>query len=140
MVPVEQILAGDGCNGRIFGDARIRIVRAIDELCGFASRDPSTSSLRREMASKYSFCARSILSARNSGSRSRSSNTLKTSSKSSFRHEKRDGRGIGTAVGFDLGGADFEKVVELIAGLRLGAAGAPDFAVDIEHARLVGGL
>ena len=37
-------------------------------------------------------------------------------------------------VGFDFGGTDFEVIVELVAGLGLAAAGAPDFAVDVEQA------
>ena len=44
------------------------------------------------------------------------------------------------AAGFDFGGADFEIVIQLIAGLGLGAAGAPDFAVHVEHAGLFRGL
>ena len=51
-----------------------------------------------------------------------------------------NGGGIGVAVGLDFGGADFEIVIQLIAGLRLGAAGAPDFAVDVEQAGLGRGL
>ena len=42
--------------------------------------------------------------------------------------------GIRTAAGFDFRGANFEEVVELIAGLGLGAAGAPDFTVDVDQA------
>ena len=51
-----------------------------------------------------------------------------------------DGGGVWAAAGFDFRGADFKEVVELIAGLGLGAAGAPDFAVDIDQAGFGGGL
>src|SRR6266851_5177718 len=77
------------------------------------------------MASKYSFCTRSTLSLRNSGSRRRSSNALNTSSKSAFRHDQE---------------MVVESAVLLVAGLALGASGAPDFAVDIDQADFVSGL
>ena len=82
----------------------------------------------------------SILSARNSGSRRRSRTTLKTSSKSALRQDQRNRGGIAVAVGFHFGGVGFEVVVHLIAGLRLCAAGAPDFAINIEHADLFAGV
>ena len=51
-----------------------------------------------------------------------------------------DGGGIGVAAGFDFGGADFEKIVQLIAGLGLGASSAPDFAIDVDKSGLVRGF
>ena len=57
-----------------------------------------------------------------------------------MRQDEADGGGVGAAAGFDLGGADFEEVVELVAGLGLGAAGAPDFAVDVDRPVFVGRL
>ena len=38
---------------------------------------------------------------------------------------ERDGGRVGLIVGFDLGGAGLEEIVHLVAGLGLGAAGAP---------------
>src|ERR1019366_3381451 len=78
------------------------------------------SSLRREMLSYIPFCAIPILSGRNSGFFSRSSNTRNTSSKSSFRHVQL-------------------TFVESIAGPGLGAADAPHFAVNLGQPRLVRG-
>src|ERR1039458_3645051 len=51
-----------------------------------------------------------------------------------------DRGGVRTAAGFHLGRADFEEVVELITGLGLGAAGAPDLTVNIHEAGFVGRL
>ena len=39
LVPLQQVFAGDGVNGRVFGGARIRTVRAIGQLGGFAAGD-----------------------------------------------------------------------------------------------------
>ena len=34
----------------------------------------------------------------------------------------------------------FEEIIELVAGLSLGAAGAPDFSVDVDQSRFVAGF
>src|SRR5947208_9746117 len=39
MMPVDQILASDGSNRGIFRNTRIRILRAVRQLCRFAHRD-----------------------------------------------------------------------------------------------------
>ncbi len=49
-----------------------------------------------------------------------------------FQATQADGGGINTAAGFDFGRTHFQKIVELIAGLGLGAASAPDFAENID--------
>src|ERR1700676_1366596 len=51
-----------------------------------------------------------------------------------------DGGGIGSAAGPHFGCARFEKIVQLITGFCLGAAGAPNFAVDIGESSLGGGF
>ena len=51
---------------------------------------------------------------------------------------QRDRGRIGAVAGFDLGGARLEEVVHLVAGLGLGAAGAPDVAVERDQSDLGG--
>jgi hypothetical protein len=54
-----------------------------------------------------------------------------------FQARPAHGRRVAASAGLDLGGALFEIVVELIAGLGLGAAGAPHFAVNVGQPGLV---
>src|SRR3954453_18755015 len=53
---------------------------------------------------------------------------------------KTDGGGVRASARLDLGCAYFQEVIELVAGLRLRAAGSPDFAVDVDQADLARGL
>ncbi len=98
----------------------------------------STSSLRREIPVYICCLASSSLSARNSGLCSRSRYMSNTASKSPFRQFSEMRGRVRLIVGFDLGGTRFEEVVHLVAGFGLGAAGAPDVAVEIGQAGLVG--
>src|ERR1700688_3076587 len=84
------------------------------------------------MLSSACFCARSSLSARNSGFRSRSANTLKTT--------QSDGGGIRAAARLYFRGAHFQKVVKFIAGFGFGPARAPDLSVDIHQPSFAGGF
>ena len=137
MVPVEQILAGDGGNRGVFGLAGVGIVLAVGQLGRLRAPAISpTSSLRREMASSVSFLARSSLSARNSGSRSRSAKTLNTSSKSPFRQDHEIVVESALPSVSTLAARASRKSSSWSPVCVLGAAGAPDFAVHVEHARL----
>src|SRR5579864_1789793 len=53
-----------------------------------------------------------------------------------FQTRPTDRGGVRTAAGFYFGRAHFEKVVELITGLGLRAASAPDFSVYIDQSGL----
>jgi hypothetical protein len=89
LVPIDQILASDGCDGRVFGLTRVGIVRSIGELGGFACRNFSDLVVAaRDAVVGLASAPMSSLSARNSGCCSRSAKTLKTSSKSPFRQDK----------------------------------------------------
>ena len=100
---------------------------------------PLTSSLRREMASKFPSGEVKLVGAKLRPAQHVVEH-LEYVVKIGLQAGKRNGCRIGSAVGLDFGGADFEIVIQLIAGLRLGAAGAPDFPVHVDHARLVGRL
>src|SRR5208282_6412491 len=52
----------------------------------------------------------------------------------------RNGGRVHGAASFNLSGTNFQVVVELIAGLRLGSTRAPDFPVHVQHSDLVRGF
>src|SRR5216684_192688 len=54
-----------------------------------------------------------------------------------FQTRPAHGRRVDSSAGFDPGGALLQIIVQLIAGLSLGAAGAPHFAIDVSQPRLV---
>ena len=47
---------------------------------------------------------------------------------------------ICVAASFNLGRPNFEVVIKLVAGLRLGSTSAPDFAVDFQHSNFACGF
>ena len=140
VMPVEQILPGHGGDGLVLGDSRIRILRAIGQLgrlatCDFidvivAARDGVEIFLLRQVkfvVAEFRLTQQVV-------------EDFEDVVEVGLQTGQGDGRGIGAAAGLDLGRTDFKIVVELVAGLSLGAAGAPDFAVEIDQADLGGGL
>ena len=136
-MPFEQVLAGDGRYGRVFRNARIRIVFAIGE--DEASRDgrwTSTSSLRREMP--VNICSLGELNFVVAKLRvvQQVEVNVEYGVEVALQAIQRNGGRVRLIVGFDLRGADFEEVVHLVAGLGLCAAGTPDLAVDVGESGL----
>ena len=86
------------------------------------------------------FFASGILSSRNSGWRTSSTQVAKTSSKLSLRQSQDAKRRVEPAAGLDARAARLEVVVELVAGARLRPARAPDLAVDAHEPDLGRGL
>src|SRR2546423_14501399 len=48
-----------------------------------------------------------------------------------------DRSGIGSATGFNFGGMHLKEIIQLIAGLRFGAARSPGLTVNVYQARLI---
>ena len=140
LVPVQQVLAGDRGNGRVLRHARVRIVLAVGDDRG--SRDARWSRRRRcgARCRVHLLLGELQLVVAELGIVQQIEKHLEHGIEVALQAVERDGGRVGLIVGFDLGGARLQEVVHLIAGLGLGAAGAPDLAVEIGEAGLVGGL
>ena len=139
-VPVEQILAGDGGDGGVLRLARVRIVGSIRQLGGFARGDSADFIIAPRDAVVGLLLRQVEFVGAKFGILQQVDEDFEDIVEIAFQAGQADGGRIGTAAGFHFGGAHFEKVVELIAGLRLGAAGAPDFAEDIDQSDFAGGF
>ena len=94
MVPVEQILTGDGGHGGVFGLARVGIAGAVSQLGGFARRRFRRHHRCGGKWSRLPVLARSSLSSRNSGSRSSSAEELENVVEISFQARQGNRSGI----------------------------------------------
>ena len=135
-----QVLAGDGGDGLVLGDSRVGILRAISQLRGLAAGDAIDVIIAAGDGVEIFLLRQVELVGAEFRTAQQVVEDFEYVVKIGLQAGEGDGGRIGVAVGFDFGGADFEIVIQLIAGLGLGAAGAPDFAVDVDQAGLVRGL
>ena len=131
VVPVDQVLARDGGNGRVLRHAGVGIVGAVGQLDGFALGNFADLVVAAGDAVVFFLLGDVDFVGAEFGILQHVDEGFEDVVEVTFEAREVDRRGVRTAAGFHLGRADFEEVVELIAGLGLGAAGAPDFAVNI---------
>src|ERR1700677_2231992 len=140
LVPVDQILASDGSDGGILRLTGVRIVCAIRELGGFARRYLANliiapgDGIVRLFLGEVEFVGAEFRIAQQVGE------NFEDVVEVAFQATQANARGIGTAAGLDFGSAHFQKIVELISGLSFSAAGAPNFAEEIDEANFAGRL
>jgi hypothetical protein len=139
-VPVDQILASDGRDGGIFGLTRIGIVRSIREFGGFARRNFSDLIVAPRNAVVGLLLRQVEFVSAEFGMLQQVSEDFENVVEVTFQAGQADASRIGTATGFHFGGAHFQEVVQLIAGLRFGSTGAPDLAEDIDQSNFGGGF
>ncbi len=140
LVPVEKVVALDRENGGVFRLARVRTVGSVGELDRFACGDRGGIVVAAcdgffELAlGEFQLVGAEL------GIVQEVEDDLEDVVVVGLQTRPADGGGVDAAAGFDLCGARFEIVVHLIAGLRFGAAGAPDFAIEIDEADFRSGL
>ena len=137
-MPVNQILTGDGGDSGVFGYNGVGIVGAVGKLDGFAMGDFADLIVAPRDAVVLFFLSDVDLVGAELGIAQHVHEGLKDVVEIALQARKADRSGVGTAAGFYLGGADFQEVVELVAGLGFGAASAPDLAVDVDQTDLGG--
>ncbi len=139
-VPVDQVLARDGCNGCVFGLACVRIVGSIGKFDGLALRNLTDLVIAPGDGIFFSFFGDVDLVCAELRMLQHVDEDFEDIVEIALQAGKADAGGVRTTSGFNFGRADFEKVVELIAGLRLGATGAPDVTVNVDESDLARGL
>src|ERR1035441_8630751 len=140
LVPVDQVLARDGGDGRVRGHAGVGIVGAIGQLDGFALGNFADLVVAAGDAVAFFLLGDVDFFGAELRVLQDVDEGLEYVVEVSLEAGEVDRGGVRTAAGFHLGRADFEEVVELITGLGLGAAGAPDLTVNIHEAGFVGRL
>src|SRR5262249_59181222 len=119
----------DRRRGGILGDARIGILGAVSQLQGLAGRNLSylvisaRNTIEHFVLGQVEFLRAKLRPAQ------QFDEYLYNIVEVLFQARQSAGRGISNAVGLDLGSADLQVIVELVAGLRFGSAGAPDFSI-----------
>ena len=131
-----QILASDGSDRLVLGHSRVGILRAVGQLRGLAARDAIDVIVAAGDGVEIFLLRQVKLVGAEFRPAQQVVEDFEHVVKIGLQAGQRDGCGIGVAVGLDFGGADFEVVIQLVAGLGLGAAGAPDFAVHVDQAGL----
>ena len=137
LVPVQQVLAGDRGNRRVLGNAGVRIVLAVGDDAAFAMHDGihvvvAARNFRVHLLLRQFQLVRPEL-----GIVQQVEKHIEHGIEVALQAVERNRSRVRLVVGFDLGRARFQEVVHLIAGLGLGAAGAPDLAVEIGEPGLV---
>src|SRR5580704_18765960 len=122
-VPCDEILAGDGGDGGILRLAGIGIVLTISQPGGFTGRDAANLIVAPRDAVFCLLLSKLDLVGAEFRILQEVGEDFEYIVEVALQAAQSDGGGIGTAAGLDLGGTHFEKVVELVAGLRPGAAG-----------------
>ncbi len=134
VVPLDQVLLGDGGDGRVLRIAAVGIVGPVGEPRDLAPDDAvdvivaPRNRVECIALGKLEFIGakRRILQ--------QVHEDFEDIVKVALQARPADGGGINAAASFDFGGAGFEVVVELIAGLRFRSACAPDFSVHVGQA------
>ncbi len=139
-VPVDQVLASDGGDGCVFGHAGVGIVGAVSQFDGFAVGNFADVVVAAGNAVAFFLLREVDFVGAEFGILQHVDECLEDVVEVGLQAREADGGRVGSAAGFYLGGADFEEVVELVAGLSLGAAGAPDLTVNIHQTGFAGGF
>ena len=125
-------------NGRKFRDAAIRAIGTIGEAHGFATHDGIHVVVAAGDDGVHLPLCQSDLVFAECGVVQHIEENLEDVFEVALQAVKGKGSRVGAIVALDFGGASFEKVVQLIASLALGAAGAPNVAVHRDHAGFLG--
>jgi len=139
-VPVEQILTRDCGYRGVFRHAGVGIVSAVRQLHRLALRNFANLIVAAGNAVGFFFLRDVDLVRTKLGILQHVGEDLEHIVEVALEAGPADGCGIGTSAGFDFRRANFEEVVESIAGLRLGATGAPDFAEDVDQSHFADGF
>ncbi len=139
-MPIDQILPRDGGDGRVLGLASVRIVRTVGQLLRLTANDSAHIVITTGNGVVHFFLRQIDFVGAEFGLAQQVIERLENIVEIALQARPRDGGRIGVAAGLNLGGANFEVIVELVAGLCLGSASAPDFAVNVEHADFVRGF
>ena len=135
-VPVDQVLTGDGFYGRVFGIPSVRIVGSVGEFDGLTMRNLTDVVIAARDGVFFSFLGNVDFVSAELGMLQHVDEDFENVVEIALQAGKADAGGIRTTSGFNFGRTDFEEVVELIAGLRLGATGAPDVTVNVDESDL----
>ena len=129
-VPVEQILAGDGCDGGILRLARIGIVGTVGQFAGFARSNCSDLIIASRDAVVGLLLCEVELVGTEFGILQQIGEDFENIVEIALQTRQADGGRVRAAAGFYFSGTHLQEVVELVSGLRLSAACAPDFSKD----------
>src|SRR4029077_18576514 len=137
LVPVDQVLARDRSDGGVLGHACVRIIGTVSEFGGLTVSDPSHIVVSPGDAIFLALFGDIDLVIAEFRILQYVLESFENVVKVALEAGEADRGGIRSWASFHLGGTHFEKIVKLVAGLGLGAAGTPDFAKDVDKARLI---
>src|SRR5712671_2495713 len=140
LVPVEQILASDGRDGGIFRLAGVRIIFPIRQLDSFAVGDSVNLVVAPRDAVIRLLLRQVELVGTEFWMLEQIGENFEYVVEITFQTTQADDGRIGAAGSFYFGGAHFQEIVHLIAGLRPGSTRAPDFAEEFHQSNFAGGL
>ena len=139
-MPVDQILPGNRGHGLVLGYARVGILRPINQFGGFAGCDVIHVVVAAGDGVEIFLLGQVKLVVTKFGLTQQGVEDLEDIIEIAFQARPRNRSGVDVAAGFNFRRPDLEIVVELVSGLSLGAAGAPDFSVDVDQSGFGSGL
>ena len=119
LVPVEQVLRVTAATVAYSALAGVGIVGAVGQLRGFAAGDAADFVVAAGDGVELFLLGEIELVGAEFGIAQQVEEDFENVVEIRLQARPGDGGGVGVAVGFDFGGADFEVIVELIAGLGL---------------------
>ncbi len=137
LMPADQVLTCYRGDGRVFRNARVRVVFAVDDDAALASDDGVDVIVTAGNRGVHLPLGELQLVGTELGIVQQIEIHLEDGVEVALQAVERDGGRVGLIIGLDLGGARFEEIVHFVAGLTLRPASSPDIAVKIGEAGLV---
>ena len=139
-MPLDQVFARDRIHGVVLGDASVGTVRAIGERGGFTPGNLIGIVIAARDGGAHLPLGESKLVIAKSRIFEHVEHDVEDIVEVAFQARPGKAGGVESAAGFDFGSAGFKKIIEFVAALAGGPAGAPGLAIDANQPDLVSGF